>query len=70
MKTKALAVFFAIFMTGTTAFAQMGDGQGGQGNMNHSNGWLGGGMWFLVLIGVVVVALLIVVIKRQTDKKA
>ena len=69
MKTKALGVFFAFLMAGTTAFAQMGGGQGGQGNMNHSDGWLGGGMWFFALIGVVVVALLIVVIKKQADKK-
>ena len=44
MKTKALGVFFAFLMARTAAFAQMGDGQGmGQGGMNHTNGWMGGG---------------------------
>ncbi len=69
MNTKALGVLFAFLMEGTTAFAQMSGGQGGQGNMNHSNGWLGGGMWFLGLVAFVVV-LLIFVRRRQTDKKS
>ena len=33
------------------------------------NGWSGGGMWILPVIGVVVVVLLVVVITNQSKKK-
>jgi uncharacterized membrane protein len=65
MKTKAFGVFFAVVMAGTNAFAQMG---GGQGGMNHSNGWMGGGMWIWTVIGVLVVVLLVVLINKVSKK--
>jgi hypothetical protein len=69
MKTKALGVFFAFVLAGTVAFAQMGDGQGmGQGGMNHTNGWMGGGMWLWTVIGVLVVVLLVVLINKVSKK--
>jgi hypothetical protein len=69
MKTKAFGVFFAFVMAGTAAFAQMGDGQGmGQGGMNHTNGWMGGGMWLWTVIGVLVVVLLVVLINKVSKK--
>ena len=41
-------------------------------NMNHSdgwmNGWSGGGMWTLTVIGLVVVVLLVVVVINQIKK--
>jgi hypothetical protein len=36
--------------------------------MNHSGGWMGGGMWIWTLIGVLVVVLLVVVINKQSRK--
>jgi hypothetical protein len=36
--------------------------------MNHSGGWMGGGMWIWTLIGVLVVVLLVVVINKQSKK--
>ncbi len=33
------------------------------------NGWMGGGMWFWPVLGVLVVVLLIVVIKKLSNKK-
>jgi hypothetical protein len=53
----------------TAAFAQMGDGQGmGQGGMNHTNGWMGGSVWLLTVIGVLVVVLLVVLINKVSKK--
>ena len=41
--------------------------------MNRSygwmNGWMGGGMWFWPVLGVLVVVLLIVVIKKLSNTK-
>jgi hypothetical protein len=37
-------------------------------DMNHADGWMGGGMWIWVVIGVVVVALLVVVIGKLSKK--
>jgi hypothetical protein len=37
-------------------------------NMNHADGWMGGGMWIWAVIGVVVVALLVVVIGKLSKK--
>lgn len=41
-------------------------------NMNHNdgwmNGWSGGGMWTLTVIGIVVVVLLVVVVINQMKK--
>jgi uncharacterized membrane protein len=36
--------------------------------MNHSGGWMGGGMWVWTLIGLLVVVLLVVVINKQSKK--
>lgn len=36
--------------------------------MEHTGGWMGGGTWLWTGIGIVVVALLIIVIGRQTEK--
>jgi hypothetical protein len=36
--------------------------------MNHSGGWMGGGMWIWTLIGLLVVVLLVVVINKQSRK--
>jgi uncharacterized membrane protein len=36
--------------------------------MNHTNGWMGGGMWIWTVVGVVVVALLVVVISKLSKK--
>lgn len=33
--------------------------------MNHTDGWMGGGMWIWTVIGVLVVVLLVVVINNQ-----
>jgi uncharacterized membrane protein len=68
MKTKAFGVFLSLVMAGTTVFAQMGGGQGGQGSMNHSYGWMGGGMWLWTVIGVLVVVLLVVMINKMSKK--
>ena len=71
MKTGALGVLFAFLLAGTAALAQMGNGQGmGQGSMNHTNGWLGGGMWVWTVIGVLVVVLLVVAITKLSNKKS
>ena len=46
----------------------MGTGQGmGQGSMNHTNGWMGGGMWLWTVTGVLVV-LLVVAINKPSKK--
>ena len=37
-------------------------------NMNHTDGWMGGGMWLWTVIGVVVVVLLVVVINKLSKK--
>ena len=37
--------------------------------MNYTNGWMGGGMWFWTVIGVLVVVLLVVVITKLSNKK-
>jgi uncharacterized membrane protein len=56
-------------LAGTAALAQMGGGQGmGQGGMNHTNGWMGGGMWIWTVIGVLVVVLLVVLINKVSKK--
>jgi uncharacterized membrane protein len=69
MKTKAFGVFFAFVLAGTAAFAQMGGGQeSGQGGMHYSNGWMGGGMWIWLVIGVLVVVLLVVLINKAAKK--
>jgi hypothetical protein len=36
--------------------------------MNHSGGWMGGGMWIWTVIGVLLVVLLVVVINNQSKK--
>jgi len=36
--------------------------------MNHTDGWMGGGMWIWTVIGVLVVVLLVVVIIKLTKK--
>jgi hypothetical protein len=36
--------------------------------MNHTDGWMGGGMWLWTVIGVVVVVLLVVVISKLSKK--
>jgi len=36
--------------------------------MNHTNGWMGGGMWLWTVIAVVVVVLLVVVISKLSKK--
>ena len=36
--------------------------------MNHTDGWMGGGMWIWTVIGVLVVVLLVVVINKQSRK--
>jgi hypothetical protein len=36
--------------------------------MNHTNGWMGGGMWLWTVIGIAVVVLLIVVIGKLSKK--
>ena len=36
--------------------------------MNHTIGWMGGGMWIWTVIGVLVVVLLVVVIYRLSNK--
>jgi len=68
MKTKAFGVFLAHVIAGTTVFAQMGGWQGGQGNMNHSHEWMDGGIWLWTVIGVLVVVLLVVMIKKMSPK--
>jgi uncharacterized membrane protein len=65
MKTKAFGVFFTFVLAATSAFAQMG---GGQDGMNHTNGWMGGGMWLWTVIGVLVVVLLVVLINKVSKK--
>jgi hypothetical protein len=37
-------------------------------NMNHTDGWMGGGMWLWTVIGVVVVVLLVSVISKLSRK--
>jgi uncharacterized membrane protein len=36
--------------------------------MNHTDGWMGGGMWIWTVIGVLVVVLLVVVINKLSKK--
>jgi uncharacterized membrane protein len=36
--------------------------------MDHTAGWMGGGMWVWTVIGVLVVVLLVVVINKQSKK--
>jgi len=36
--------------------------------MNHTNGWMGGGMWLWTVIAVVVVVLLVFVISKLSKK--
>lgn len=36
--------------------------------MNHTDGWMGGGMWIWTVIGVVVVVLLVVLIGKLSKK--
>jgi hypothetical protein len=36
--------------------------------MNHTDGWMGGGMWIWTVIGVLVVVLLVVVISNLSKK--
>jgi len=36
--------------------------------MNHTNGWMGGGMWLWTVIAVAVVVLLVVVISKLSKK--
>lgn len=36
--------------------------------MNHTDGWMGGGMWIWTVIGVLVVILLVVMINRLSRK--
>ena len=36
--------------------------------MNYSGGWMGGGMWIWMVIGVLVVVLLVVVINKLSKK--
>ena len=36
--------------------------------MNHTDGWMGGGMWIWTVIGVLVVVLLVVVINKMSKK--
>lgn len=36
--------------------------------MNYSNGWMGGGMWMWMVIGVLVVVLLVVLINKLSRK--
>jgi uncharacterized membrane protein len=42
--------------------------------MNHTNGWMGGGivggMWIWTVIGILVVVLLVVVITRLSNKQS
>jgi uncharacterized membrane protein len=69
VKAIAFGVFFTFVLAGTAALAQMGGGQGmGQGGMNHTNGWMGGGMWIWTVIGVLVVVLLVVLINKVSKK--
>jgi uncharacterized membrane protein len=37
--------------------------------MNYTNGWMDGGMWIWMVIGVLVVVLLVVVITKLSNKK-
>lgn len=36
--------------------------------MNYGNGWMGGGMWMWMVIGVLVVVLLVVLINKLSRK--
>ena len=36
--------------------------------MNRTYGWMGGGAWFLGVIGVLVVVLLVIVISKMSKK--
>ena len=36
--------------------------------MNHTNGWMGGGMWIWTVIGVLVVVLLVIAINKLSNK--
>jgi uncharacterized membrane protein len=38
--------------------------------MNHTDGWMGGGMWIWTVIGILVVVLLVVVITRLSNKQS
>ena len=43
-------------------------GQGKELNLIMMNGWMGGGMWFYTVIGVLVVVLLVVAINKLSKK--
>ena len=68
MNTRAFGLLSAFVTAGTTVFAQMGGGQGGQGGMNRSYGWMNGGGWLWPVIGVLVVVLLVVLISKVSRK--
>jgi len=36
--------------------------------MSHTDGWMGGGIWILTLIGALVVVLLVVAINKMSKK--
>jgi uncharacterized membrane protein len=36
--------------------------------MNHTDGWMGGGMWIWAVIGILVVVLLVVAISKLSKK--
>jgi uncharacterized membrane protein len=36
--------------------------------MNHTDGWMGGGMWIWAVIGMLVVVLLVVAISKLSKK--
>jgi uncharacterized membrane protein len=36
--------------------------------MNHTDGWMGGGMWIWTVIGVVVVVLLVLAITKLSKR--
>ena len=36
--------------------------------MNHSDGWMGGGMWVWTVVGVLMVVLLVILINKLTKK--
>ena len=38
--------------------------------MNHTYGWMGGGIWIWTVIAVLVVVLLVVVINKVSNKKS
>jgi hypothetical protein len=38
--------------------------------MDQMNGWMGGGVWIWPVIGILVVALLVIVISKLSNKKS